>query len=186
MADEPKSAELFRLRKVPSSVMPYTRGENFMRLMSAPFLIYAPLMIIMMIAQFFVPSPRIGIETIWEPSLRTIIGCVAIAPSFIVGIVRTRQEFKHRLSPTLYVKEAAFSAVFGALLAGLVAWALGATLTIPFAVMAFLLTLLWIGVTAIVAVFISGNIRLSLLRRRLDRAEEMGLDVPFEVSARTW
>jgi hypothetical protein len=186
LSDEPESAEVFRLRKVPSSLMPYSRGEDVMRLFSAPFLVYAPMMIAMMVAQYFVPAPRIGVETLWDSGLRTIIGLVAIAPSMIVGIVRTRQEYKHKYAPTLYVKEIAFSAVFGALLAGLVAWSLGAPMTPVFATIAFFLTLMWIGVTGIVAVFISGSIRLKLLRNRLKRAESLGIDVPFNVSARMW
>lgn len=181
-----RTDELFRLRKVPSSVMPYTRREDFMRMASSPFLVYAPLMVLMVTVQYFIPAPRIGVESLWDADLRTVIGIVAIAPSLVMGGVRTRYEFKHHLAPTIYAKEAAFSAVFGALLAGLVAWSLGAPLTPIFSTVAFLLTFLWITVTGIVAIFISGTIRLSLLKKRLKRAQDERIEVPFEMSAQVW
>jgi hypothetical protein len=177
VASESGAADLFRLRTIPSAVLPYTRREKVLRFFSRPFFIYVALMALLMVVQFFVPAPRFGVETVWDADLRTVIGLFAIAPSIIIGTVRTRQQLKGLIGPSLFAKEIALSAVFGALLAGIVAWSLGAPLTPVFSGVAFILTLLWISVTGIVSVFFSEIATLTVIRDRLKRAKALGISV---------
>lgn len=186
MANEPRAAQLFLLRKIPASEMPFTLREDLMRWLSSPFWVYARLMLVILVAQYFLPPLRLGIDVLWDPNARTIVAAIAVLPSFIIGYIRSRQEFKHQMSPTMYTREMSFAALLGAGVSLFGAYALGLPLTVPLAAAWFLLVIVWIAVTIIVSVYISGSIRVVLLRERLERAEEEGIVVPFEQSARMW
>lgn len=186
MAKEPRSAQLFLLRKIPASVMPFTLREDLMRWLSSPFWVYARLMLVVLVAQYFLPPLRIGIDVLWDSNTRTVVAVIAILPTLVIGYIRSRQEFKHQMSPTMYTREMSISAVIGAGASLYCAWALGLPLTLPLAAAWFILVLAWIGVTIIVSVYISGTIRVVVLRERLERAEREGIYVPFEQSSRMW
>ena len=173
---------VLQLTEVPESVLPLTPRERRVSYLTHPFLLYAPAVIAFLIFQVFLPSPRLGVNTLWEGSLRLIVGCVAITPSFILGVPTVIRGLRNEEAPNLYAGRMALAAVAGASIALLAAWALGAALTLELAALAWVGTILWIGVTGIVAVFTSLAIRIRLSQERMLRAEEQGIPTSMWVT----
>jgi hypothetical protein len=154
---------------VPTDVLPDTGKEHLLRLVSYPIVLMIPALLMVIAVQAFLPPPRIGVDTLWDAPLRVLVGLVAIAPISIIGIQQTRNQLKLGLVPHLDPVSMLASAVFGSVLALVVAFSLGAALTFSLATLAWFATVVWIVVTAITAAYVGNLIRLRLIAERRAR-----------------
>lgn len=174
---------VLRLTEVPEAVLPMTPFERAVSYLTHPFLLYAPAVIAVLVIQAYLPPPRLGVDALWEGSLRFVVGCVALAPSFFLGVPTVIRALRGQEEPQLYATRMAVSAASGATIALVAAWALGASLTASMALLAWLVTVIWIGVTGVVAVFTSLVVRIKLAEVRVQRAEADGVPTSMLATA---
>jgi hypothetical protein len=122
------------------------------------------------LVQVFLPTIRIGVDTVWQPELRLLFGLVAILPAIVDMTIFDRRCRKMRLGPRFPAGQVFAAAVIGAALAALIAWSLGAQLSLGLGIVAFFSTVIWIWVTGVVAAYFAGAIWHYRLYRRSESA----------------
>ena len=144
--------------------------DKLLSIFSYPIAFFVPLLWGVVILQAIVPAPRIGVDTLWEPGLRLLVGFVATLPAIVDLMFFCRRCRKRGMGPRFPAAQNLAAAVTGAALATLVAWALGATLTLGLGALAFVVTTLWIVATGIVAAYFAGLVWHLRERRREEYA----------------
>jgi hypothetical protein len=163
--------------EVPPAMMPDTPYERFLRTLSYPIVTMLPALLIVIVAQAFLPPPRIGVDTVPDGTLRIILGLVAIAPVTALGITLSWRRYKKRRMPRPDLGRMMLAAGFGSVLATVVAASMGAALTPTVAVTVLVAVAGWIAATALFAAYIGSLARFHLCAIRRRRAEASGWDL---------
>jgi hypothetical protein len=158
-------------------MMPDTAYERFLRILSYPVMTMLPALLIVIVAQAFLPPPRIGVDTVPDGTLRVILGLVAIAPVTVLAITLSWRRFKKRRMPRPDLGRVILAAMFGSVLAAVVAASMGAALTPMVAVTVLIAVAAWIAATGLFAAYIGSLARFHLCAIRRRRAEVNGWDL---------
>ena len=166
------------LVEITTSELEDTRKERFFRIMSYPVMSLIPLLIIAVLMQCTLPQIRIGADQLWDPLLRLLVIGVSIIPVSINSIFQARHRYKLWKLPRLAMGSVFISALLGSILGLAVAYLMKIALTWQLALLLFVLIVIWIWVTGVVAAYIAGQSRIEMNYRRAERTDHPGLIVP--------
>lgn len=139
--------------------------DRFLRFVGHPIVTFIPLIAVVLVYQAVLPSPRLGIDSLWSAGLRTLVGVIAVIPVLIALAFHTLREHLAGEAPSMPMGSVFRQALIGAALALVLAWQLQAALTPFLAASAFVVTVVWIWVTGVVAGYMSAR-ALEILDRR--------------------
>jgi hypothetical protein len=146
--------------------------DRLLGFFSYPLTFFVTGLLAVVVLQASLPTPRIGVDTLWQSELRLLIAMIAVIPAIVDMAVFNRRCCKLQLGPRFPAGQIFAAALVGAALAGLIAWSLGATLTLGLGLLAYVMTVVWIWVTGVVAAYFAGAVwHFRMERRRAFAAE---------------